>query len=586
LITADLLKQVPLLAGIEVSELESLAARMADVPLRTGDWLIQEGEVAAFFIVLSGSLAVSKMVGGHERELTTYGRGEYVGEVPLLLGAPALASLRAREPTRVARLQDHDFRELFVACPELNAQILDTMTTRLRRLQVVTAMVPDPGVTLIGHRLDLACLRFRDFLSRNHVGHRFADLRDPAARTWVPDEPRPDDQYPLLVFPDGTRLVTPSLRAVAEKVGLQTEPADKRYDVAIVGAGPAGLAAAVYGASEGLATILIEREAPGGQASTSSRIENYLGFPTGVSGDELGSRALHQVKRFGAELLVARHVVGIDTGNGDDRRAVLLDGGGRVEARSVIIATGVAWRQLDAPGADRFVGRGIYYGAARTEAPSTRGGDIFLIGGGNSAGQAAMFLCGFARTVTLLVRGPSLAASMSHYLIQQLATQPNIRIECLCRVAGFEGDDHLEAILIDDRRTGARRRAETEAVFVFIGADAETDWLPPTVIRDARGYVCTGRDVMDLVAARHATWSMARDPYLLETSAPGVFAAGDVRHGSIKRVAAGVGEGSMAIAFVHQYLAEVTAQSESQPPAQDATAPQRLAAAVTAASAR
>ena len=582
MITAELLTHVPLLAGIEESELESVAARMADVPLRTGDWLIQEGEVAAFFIVLSGSLAVTKRVGGHELELTTYGPGDYAGEVPLLLGAPALASLRAREPTRVARLQDQDFRELFVACPELNAKILGTMATRIQRLQAATARLPEEVVTLIGHRFDLACHRLRDFLARNHVGHRFADLRDPLARTWVPHEPRADDAYPLVVFPDRTRLVTPSLRAVADKLGLQTKPADRRYDVAIVGAGPAGLAAAVYGASEGLSTILIEREAPGGQAGTSSRIENYLGFPTGVSGDELGSRALHQAKRFGAEILVARNVVGIDAPHDDDRRAVLLDGGTRVDARSVIIATGVTWRQLDAPGADRFVGRGLYYGAARTEAPATRGADIFLIGGGNSAGQAAMFLCGYARSVTLLVRGPSLAASMSHYLIQQLGTQPNVRLECYCRVAGFEGGDHLEAILIEDRRSGARRRVATNAVFVFIGADAVTDWLPPTVIVDARGYVCTGRDVMDLVAARHATWPLERDPYLLETSAPGVFAAGDVRHGSIKRVAAGVGEGSMAIAFVHQFLAELAARA----PAQDAVAEPGRGTAVTAPSAR
>jgi len=556
MITPDLLLQVPLFAGVAPQELETVAARMADIWLRPQDWLIQEGEAPSFFILLSGSIRVTKQIAGVERELTHYVPGEFAGEVPLLLGSPALASLRAVEPSRVARLSEADFRELFASCRTLNAEILRTMTTRLGHLQTLAVSAPPTAVTLIGHQFDLACHALRDFLSRNHVTYRFRDLRDPDARAGLPATPQPNEAYPTVVLTDGTRLVTPTLRALADRLGLQTVAAPKRYDVAIVGGGPAGLAAAVYGASEGLSTIMIEREAPGGQAGTSSRIENYLGFPTGVSGDDLGNRALQQAKRFDAEILVARGVVGIDDTGGLGRRAVLLDGGDRVDARAVILATGVAWRRLEAPGADRFVGRGIYYGAARTEAPSTRGRDIFLIGGGNSAGQAAMFFAGYARAVTILIRGPSLAASMSHYLIQQLATQSNIRIEPYSQVVGVDGDDHVESITIENRRSGARRRAETDAVFVFIGADAETAWLPPTLIRDVRGYLCTGRDVMDLVARNHGSWPLARDPYLLETSIPGVFAAGDVRHGSIKRVAAGVGEGSMAIAFVHSFLAD------------------------------
>jgi thioredoxin reductase (NADPH) len=301
--------------------------------------------------------------------------------------------------------------------------------------------------------------------------------------------------------------------------------------------------------------VLIEREAPGGQAGTSSRIENYLGFPTGVSGDELGSRALQQAKRFGAEIVVARQVVGIDADPAARERAVRLDGDERVGARSIILATGVAWRQLEAPGCDTFLGRGVYYGAARTEAPSVRGQDIFLVGGGNSAGQAAMFFANYARSVTLLVRGTSLAATMSRYLIDQLASKDNIQVRTEHRVMRIEGGDHVERIVVENRRTGEIRTEPAAAVFIFIGADAETSWLPGTVIRDARGYVCTGRDVTDLVAQSNGHWALERDPYLLETSVPGVFAAGDVRHGSIKRVAAGVGEGSMTIAFVHQYLA-------------------------------
>jgi thioredoxin reductase (NADPH) len=275
-----------------------------------------------------------------------------------------------------------------------------------------------------------------------------------------------------------------------------------------------------------------------------------------VSGDDLGSRALQQAKRFGVEILVGRCAESIETRCGGQAYAVRLEGGDELRTRAIVIASGVSWRQIDIAGADKLVGRGLYYGAARTEGPSTAGQDIFLIGGGNSAGQAAMFFADYARSVTLLVRGPSLAATMSHYLIEQLGTKPNIRIETGCQLAALEGEDHLESIVIEKRATGERRREAAEAVFAFIGADAETDWLRRDIITDERGYICTGRDVMDLMASGAERWPLKRDPYLLETSVPGVFAVGDVRHGSIKRVASGVGEGSMAIAFVHQYFAE------------------------------
>ena len=557
MITAQQLQATPLLAQVPEHELAVLASRAADVYLRQGDWLLQEGEVPAFFIVLSGRITASKFVGGIERVVTTYRPGDYMGEVPLLLGAPALASLRADEPTRVARLDPGDFHELIASCSNLSAQITRTMATRVGHLQQMAVESPIATVKLIGHRFDLACHALRDFLARNRVSFRWHDIQDPEARTGRASAPDPNEAYPVVVLPDGTRLTTPSFRTVAERLGLQTKPSDGRYDVAIVGAGPAGLAAAVYGASEGLRTILIERHAPGGQAGTSSRIENYLGFPTGVAGDELGNRALQQAKRFGSEIVVARDVVGMTADPRDAMRALLLDGDNRIDARSIVIANGVSWRKLEIVGAELLVGRGIYYGAARTEAAGTRGLDIFLIGGGNSAGQAAMFFADYARTVTILIRAPSLATSMSHYLIEQLATKSNVAIEANSQVVGLEGNDHLEAIVLENRRSRVRRRAETQALFVFIGADADTAWLPPAVIRDERGYVCTGRDVLDLVERREGAWPLARDPYLLETSVPGVFAAGDVRHGSIKRVASGVGEGSMAIAFIHQYLAEL-----------------------------
>ncbi len=556
MITGDMLRAVPLLAGVPDNELNTIAGRAADIALQTNEWLIQEGELPAFFIVLSGRLTVYKSVAGVERAITEYGPGDYAGEVPLLLGSPAIASVRAAEPTRVCRLDAADFRELIVACPELNARLLRTMATRIEGLQQLATEAPLATVTIIGHRYDLACHALRDFLARNHVAFRWYDPRDPEARAGLAPTPQPDEIYPVLIFPDGARLVTPSFRDVAAHLGLQTAPSRSTYDVAIIGAGPAGLAAAVYGASEGLSTILIERQAPGGQAGTSSRIENYLGFPTGVAGDELAARALRQAKRFGAEILVARGATGIDMASRDATHAIQLEDGERVQTRSVVIATGVAWRELDLPNAPTLVGRGLYYGAARTEALNTRGLDIFMIGGGNSAGQAAMFFANYARSVTLIVRGPSLERSMSQYLIDQLASRPNIRVESRSQVVALEGTDRLTAIVIENRATGRRRHEATEALFVFIGADAETAWLPQAVIRDGRDYLCTGRDVMDLVAGQQGSWPLSRDPYLLETSVPGVFAVGDVRHGSVKRVASGVGEGSMAIAFVHQYLAD------------------------------
>jgi thioredoxin reductase (NADPH) len=313
----------------------------------------------------------------------------------------------------------------------------------------------------------------------------------------------------------------------------------------IIGGGPAGLAAAVYGASEGLRTLVVEREAPGGQAGTSSRIENYLGFPNGVSGDELASRALQQARRLGAEILVTRAVARIDP----DTREVFLDGDETVRTRTVILATGVTWRRLAVDGFDRLIGKGIYYGASRSEAGATHGQDIHLIGAGNSAGQAALHFANHARKVTLLARADSLEKSMSHYLIEQLRGKSNITIQLRSEVKAVYGDTNLKAIDIRDGASDAVRRHDCGGLFVFIGADADTGWLPAEIARDPRGYVLTGDDVV-----KAGRWSHDRDPYLLEASVPGVFACGDVRLSPVKRVASAVGEGSMAIALVHQYL--------------------------------
>jgi thioredoxin reductase (NADPH) len=344
-------------------------------------------------------------------------------------------------------------------------------------------------------------------------------------------------------------MSSPTVRDVAQALGIRTSPRDQSYDVVIVGAGPAGLAAGVYGASEGLKVLMLERTAAGGQAGTSSRIENYLGFPGGISGDDLSERALKQAARFGAEIAVTRSVEKIEPLGGG--YCVQMDGGERVSAAVVVLATGVEWRMLEAEGVDRLSGRGVLYGASRNEASNVIGKDVFIVGGGNSAGQAAVFFANYAAEVTMLVRGKGLELTMSQYLIEQIADKGNIRIEPFTEVLAAEGEDHLERVVTRTRPPKGEERVQTreaDALFVMIGAVACTGWLPKEVECDAKGYICTGRSL--------SKWPLKqREPFGLETSMPGVFCAGDVRHNSIKRVSSGVGEGSMAIAFIHQYLA-------------------------------
>jgi thioredoxin reductase (NADPH) len=439
-----------------------------------------------------------------------------------------------------------EYYRLAAASKDFAEQMGALARERLGGLQSISAEPLTPRVTLVAHTEADDCRDLRRFLARNQISFEQLAPASPDLEARWPDAPSAAS-CAVVRLAGGEVLVGPKPRELAERLGLQTQPRLPLYDVAIVGGGPAGLAAAVYGASEGLSTIVIEREAPGGQAGTSSRIENYLGFPNGVSGDELASRALQQARRLGAEILVTRDVERLDPA----AHQVVLDGGETVCARSLVLSTGVSWRRLNAPGVERLIGKGVFYGAARSEASNAAGLDVCLVGAGNSAGQAALHLATHARHVTLLVRADALQKTMSRYLIDQLATRANIEVRLRVELRAALGEARLEAIEVCDVGAETVQRQDCGALFIFIGADAETRWLPPEIARDEHGYLLTGEAVKQ--AGR---WPLARDPFLLETTVPGVFACGDVRSGPVKRVAAAVGDGSMAIAFVHRHLAD------------------------------
>ena len=370
-------------------------------------------------------------------------------------------------------------------------------------------------------------------------------------KSFAPDELK----LPLVMFPDGSCVSEPQTQDLAQRLGLRTRAGLEFYDVAIVGGGPAGLAAAVYGASEGLKTIMIEREAPGGQAGLSSRIENYLGFPSGLTGGDLARRAVAQARRFGVEIISPQEATALRVDG--PYRYLRLNDGTELSCHAMLLATGVQWRKLDIPGMDRLQGAGVYYGGTATEVASCQGEDVYIVGGANSAGQAAMSASQYARRVVMLVRGESLAATMSQYLIEQIQNTPNIHVEYRTRVAEVHGDDHLEAVSFMCDLTGDVSRVPANSLFVFIGAEPRTAWLDGTIERDERGFILTD-PICSSPASGPRGWTLERDPSLLETNIPGVFAVGDVRYGSVKRVASGVGEGSVAIQFVHQYLSNVS----------------------------
>ena len=415
---------------------------------------------------------------------------------------------------------------------------------------------PDPevhGVKLVGHRWSAPSFRARDLLARNAVPYRWFHADEPEGQRVLAAAGAGPDDVPVVVTADAQVLRRPTEAELAAVAGLSVEAREEFYDLVVVGGGPAGLGAAVYGASEGLRTVLVEREATGGQAGQSSRIENYLGFPDGVSGGQLADRARRQAVKFGAELLLARDVVSLEAHG--PKRVLHLDDGRRIAAHAVVLATGVSYRSLGVDGVDDLTGRGVYYGSAMTEAAECADSDVYIVGGANSAGQAAVFFSRYARSVSLLVRGSSLEASMSAYLVEQIAGIEAISVRTCTTVVNAQGDGHLEALTLEDARTGERETVPASHLFVFIGGAPRTGWLDGAVVRDGRGFIPTGPALVH-EGRRPAGWPLERDPYLLETSLPGVFVAGDVRADSVKRVASAVGEGAMAVTLVHRYLEE------------------------------
>ncbi len=544
MITSKDLEKIPVFAEVEEQERRRLARRAADIHLEPGEWLIREGEEPRFFVILEGELEAIKDIVGQRQVLGRSFAGDFSGETPIFMGTSSIVSVRAVTKCRVARFDRQQLQELVRDSPSAGEIIFQTMTSRFALAQKLARETPSSRVQISGSKYDDKCRAIRAFLSANRIQY-----------DWQPTGTEPETG--IIVSVEGTSLENPTVRRVAEALGFQTVPKHQQYDIIIAGAGPAGMAAAVYSASEGLKVLLVERFAAGGQAGTSSRIENYLGFPAGVSGDELTERALKQAKHFGVAILFKRNVEEVQALDGS--HCVILDGGERIGARVLLLATGVSWHRLEFEGHDELLGRDILYGASRFDGVAVTGQRIFIVGGGNSAGQAAIFYSGYAAEVIMLVRGPGLTQSMSQYLIRQIDDKANIRVEPYTQVTGVHGEDHLEQLTTTSRPPGDPEftcTRDAKALFIMIGAVAKTQWLPAWLERDADGYIRTGRDI--------TMWSLDREPFALETSIPGIFCAGDVRHGSVKRVASSIGEGSMSIAYIHEYPAVTRFEGSQQ----------------------
>jgi thioredoxin reductase (NADPH) len=536
---------------LEESQIASLSrcAAASRERFEAGQKLFQVGDRAyRFFVIQSGQVEIVDESGDAPKTIAIHGPGEFTGEMGQLTGRPAVASAVARTDCDVYAVTTEALRQILNQCPDLGDIILQAF---IARRQLLRESGDFTGVRVIGSRYSKDTHRIRDFLARNRVLFTFLDLEsDPDVSQLLPRFGLTEKDIPVVAWGQRLLLRNPSNGELAEALGIRRPLEQTVYDLAIVGGGPGGLAAAVYGASEGLSTVVLERTAPGGQAATSMRIENYLGFPTGITGAELADRAVVQANKFGAILSVSTPVVGLSF---DNAYAVLaVEGGRSVVAKCLLIVTGADYRKLDVEGCERFEGTGVYYAATVNEAQMCTGSDVVIVGGGNSAGQAAVFLAEHARKVHLVVRGGGLYDAMSRYLGRRIEQTPNIEVHLNTTVSRMSGDDRLAEVEIVDTKTGERRTLRTPALFSFIGAVPRTDWLPPEIERDEKQFVRTGPFL-----SQSSRWTAKRQPFLLETSRPGVFAAGDVRSGSVKRVASAVGEGAMAVQFVHQYLREM-----------------------------
>jgi thioredoxin reductase (NADPH) len=498
-----------------------------------------------FFIVKSGEIEIVDYSGDQPKTVTVHRKGEFTGDISHLTGLPAVVSGIARGACEVYEVPGDALRRVLNQCPAVSDIILQAFIARRQLLRES----PDfTGVRVIGSRYSSDTFRVRDFLSKNRILFTWTDVEtDPNVDRLLKHFGVTERDTPVVAFGALVLLRNPSNREIADAIGIHQPLEARVYDLVVVGAGPAGLAAAVYGASEGLNTAVLEHTAPGGQAGSSMRIENYLGFPTGLTGSELAGRAILQANKFGAHLSVPTPVNGLTFEN--VYTIVHLDGGETVTAKCLLIATGADYRRLGVEGSERFEGTGVYYAATLAEAQLCRGAQVVVVGGGNSAGQAAVFLSGHTSRVLVLIRGDDLYKNMSSYLVRRIEQTPNIELVCNTTVHRMNGNSHLGSVDTVNTKTGEERTVETPGVFSFIGADPRTNWLPPEIERDAKGFVRTGADL-----AHSPYWTSVDQPFLLETSRPGVFAAGDVRAGSVKRVASAVGEGAMAVQFVHERL--------------------------------
>jgi thioredoxin reductase (NADPH) len=516
---------------------------------RDGQTLFQGGDRNAhFFIVKSGEVEIVDFSGDERKTLTIHHQGQFTGDITHLTGLPAVVSAIARGDCEVYEVSGDALRNGLNRCPAISDIILQAF---IARRQLLRESPNFTGLRVIGSRYSADTFRVRDFLAKNRVLFTWVDVEsDPDVDRLLKKFAVTEADTPVVACRSMVLLRNPSNRQLADAVGIRQPIEDLVYDLVIVGAGPAGLAAAVYGASEGLRTVVLEISAPGGQAGSSMRIENYLGFPTGLTGSELTDRAILQANKFGAHLSVPTPVDRLDFESA--YTIVHLDGGETVTAKCLLIATGADYRRLGVEGAERFEGTGVYYAATLAEANLCSGYTVIVVGGGNSAGQAAVFLAAHARHVLLLLRGDDLYKNMSSYLARRIEQTANIELVCNTTIRRMNGDTHLRSVVTVDKKTGQERTVETPGVFSFIGAEPRTNWLPPEIERDAKGFVRTGADL-----ARSPYWTSARQPFLLETSRPCVFAAGDVRSGSVKRVASAVGDGAMAVQFVHECLRQM-----------------------------